>query len=369
MWAGKGVPAPKVGLRTGTNGEFRIVLDDDTLVGTVDQGRAYGLVHPGAVYLHQGRAYRVDELDLDHRRAIVEPYDADEYTQARSETSIRVLRSERRRAIGRSHLHLGAVEVTTRVVGYQRRDGRSRRIIANETLDLPPSVLTTRSFWYVVGADVLADAGVDSDAIAGTLHADRARGHRPAAAVHDLRSMGRRRRVDRPPPGHRRAHRVRLRRLPRRRRHRRARLLRGRSPPRGNARGDHRVLRVWPAARRACSRPNAATATSRSTSWVRRRCCAPCSTLRSHRELIAQHDRGRDGAHQRDVGRTAVRHAHRHPIAGTRNHDGEPRRREAGPSLAARRTDSSSRPIDAARRGATRRHGSGEPRRAPTKPT
>jgi DEAD/DEAH box helicase domain-containing protein len=171
VWAGKGVPAPKVGLRTGTNGEFRIVLDDDTLVGTVDQGRAYGLVHPGAVYLHQGRAYRVNELDLEHRRAIVETYDADEYTQARSETSIRVLRSERRRAIGRSFLHLGAVEVTTRVVGYQRRDARSRRIIASEPLDLPPSVLTTRSFWYVVGADVLADAGVAQDAVAGTLHA------------------------------------------------------------------------------------------------------------------------------------------------------------------------------------------------------
>ena len=171
VWAGKGVPAPKVGLRTGTNGEFRIVLDDDTLVGTVDQGRAYGLVHPGAVYLHQGRAYRVDQLDLEHRRAIVEAFDGDEYTQARSETSIRVLRSERRRAIGRSFLHLGAVEVTTRVVGYQRRDARSRRVIANEALDLPPSVLTTRSFWYVVGADVLADAGVEKDAVAGTLHA------------------------------------------------------------------------------------------------------------------------------------------------------------------------------------------------------
>jgi DEAD/DEAH box helicase domain-containing protein len=171
VWAGKGVPAPKVGLRTGTSGEFRIVLDDDTLVGTVDQGRAFGLVHPGAVYLHQGRAYRVDALDLEYRRAIVEPYDADEYTQARSETSIRVLRSERCRAIGRSSLHLGAVEVTTRVVGYQRRDTRSRRVIANEALDLPPSVLTTRSFWYVVGTDVLADAGVGPDAVAGTLHA------------------------------------------------------------------------------------------------------------------------------------------------------------------------------------------------------
>ncbi|MGH9186812.1 MAG: DEAD/DEAH box helicase, partial [Acidimicrobiales bacterium] len=71
VWAGRGFPAHGVGLRSGSSSEFRIALDDGTLVGTVDEGRAFELVHPGAVYLHQGVAYRVADLDLDDRVAYV----------------------------------------------------------------------------------------------------------------------------------------------------------------------------------------------------------------------------------------------------------------------------------------------------------
>jgi DEAD/DEAH box helicase domain-containing protein len=171
VWAAKGVPAPKVNLRTGGGGEVRIVLDDGTLVGTVDQSRAHSMVHPGAIYLHQGRPYFVTELDLDARRATVEPAEGDEYTQARSETTIRVLREDAHRTVGRVRLSIGEVEVSSQVTGYQRKDVRSRRILANERLTLPPTSLVTRSFWYSITDDVLDDAGVDPIDTPGTLHA------------------------------------------------------------------------------------------------------------------------------------------------------------------------------------------------------
>jgi DEAD/DEAH box helicase domain-containing protein len=82
-----------------------------------------------------------------------------------------VLRSEHRRAVGRSELHLGTVEVTTRVTGYQRRDARYRRLLASESLELPPTVLRTRAFWYVVPQDTLRDAGVPAPATGSALHA------------------------------------------------------------------------------------------------------------------------------------------------------------------------------------------------------
>ena len=37
------------------------------LIGTVEAARAHSAVHPGAVYLHMGAAYEVEDLDL--RRA------------------------------------------------------------------------------------------------------------------------------------------------------------------------------------------------------------------------------------------------------------------------------------------------------------
>ena len=101
--------------------------------------RTFEAVHPGAIYLHQGQTYRVESLDLDDRAAIVEPADGDEYTQVRSETSVHVLSTEATRAIGKMQLHLGAVEVTSHVTGYDRRDVRTHMSLGREPLDLPPT--------------------------------------------------------------------------------------------------------------------------------------------------------------------------------------------------------------------------------------
>src|SRR5206468_1163459 len=115
-WSGRGAPAAGVGLRTGTSSEVRIVdADDAALIGTVDETRAFSLVHPGAMYLHQGRQYRVGRLDLEDRAAWVALDDADEWTQARSDLDVTIIDTESSVAVGRARLHLGAVEVVEQV--------------------------------------------------------------------------------------------------------------------------------------------------------------------------------------------------------------------------------------------------------------
>jgi len=168
-WCGTGYPSRGISLRSGSSGEIRIV-DHDTqrLIGTVDESRAYSSVHTGAIYLHRGRAYEVVRLDLKDREAHVVEADGKDYTQARSNTDIRVLEVDETRSVGAATLHLGSVEVITRVTGYQLRDARSRKILTNETLDLPEQRLVTRAFWYTVDSSIVAAA---SDDIAGTLHA------------------------------------------------------------------------------------------------------------------------------------------------------------------------------------------------------
>ena len=170
-WAGRGWPTHGIGLRAGSADEYRIARADGTLVGTVDEARAFDLVHPGAVYLHQGLTYQVDQLDVDDRAALVSPADGGEYTVARSEVDVRLLGVDEQCGVGRSELFLGAVEITTRVTGYQRKDVQTRAVLGTEALDLPPSCLVTRAFWYVVHDDLLAEAGIDPAAVPGTLHA------------------------------------------------------------------------------------------------------------------------------------------------------------------------------------------------------
>jgi DEAD/DEAH box helicase domain-containing protein len=171
VWAARGFPAHGVGLRSGSATEYRIVRDDDSLVGTVDESRAFDLVHPGAVYLHQGATYKVVELDLDDHVALVESCDGNEYTMARTDMSMSVLCTEQSRSMERAKVHLGSIEVASQVVGYQRKDAFSHEVLGTATLDLPPARLVTRGVWYTISAYELADAGLDHDRWPGTLHA------------------------------------------------------------------------------------------------------------------------------------------------------------------------------------------------------
>jgi DEAD/DEAH box helicase domain-containing protein len=171
-WQGRGTPARGIGLRSGSSEEFRIVAAaDERLVGTVDSSRAFEQVHPGAIYLHLGQQYRVEELDLDERVAFVDPVEVDEYTQVRSQMQVAIRRTDDARSAGRALLALGDVEISTEVVGYERRDTRTRELIGRESLLLPPSRLATRAFWYTMDAALIARARLTPDRLPGALHA------------------------------------------------------------------------------------------------------------------------------------------------------------------------------------------------------
>ncbi len=170
-WKGRRAPAPDIGLRSGSSREYRIAELDGRLVGTVEESRAFTTVHDGAVYLHQGRPWRVDRLDLDDRVAWVSPAAGDELTQPCSETDVRILDDQRCRPVGGAWLHLGTVEVCQRVTGYRRRHAATGETLIDEVLELPPTRLVTRAFWYVVDTELLDDAGIERRARAGALHA------------------------------------------------------------------------------------------------------------------------------------------------------------------------------------------------------
>ena len=176
VWAGRGSPSARIGLRSGgANSEVRIVtVADDRLLGTVGAERALATVHTGALYLHQGDQYRVLKLDLADRVAWVEADSRDEYTQARSVGDIRILAVEATKSVGDAALWLGRVEMHEQVTGYERRRISTGAALGREPLDLPPSVLATRAFWFTVSDELLDDAGLcgpDGLRIPGTVHA------------------------------------------------------------------------------------------------------------------------------------------------------------------------------------------------------
>lgn len=141
------------------------------LLGTVDAGAAHAAVHPGAVYLHQGTSFVVDDLDLAESVAFVHEEAPEWTTVAREHTDIRIVESTRSRTLPDLEVHLGVVEVTSQVVGYQRRLVATGEMLGQEPLDLPPRQLRTRAVWYTVTDELLADAAIEAGDVPGAVHA------------------------------------------------------------------------------------------------------------------------------------------------------------------------------------------------------
>ncbi len=147
VWNGGGWPVDRVGLRSGSPGEVKIIRADGSPVGTVDRARAGEVVHEGAVYVHAGRHHRVVELDLGTGRAVVEPDDGETYTSAVTRMDLRIRGEDDGADCGPVRLGVGPITVTTRVTGYVRKDAATHDVVERCGLDLPPSMLETRGVW------------------------------------------------------------------------------------------------------------------------------------------------------------------------------------------------------------------------------
>jgi DEAD/DEAH box helicase domain-containing protein len=171
VWGGRDYPAGRFGLRSTTPDSFTVV-DSTTgsLLGIVERERAYSTVHSGAVYLHLGESYRVLDLDLEARAALVEPFGGDEYTQAKKDTMTAILdasRTERRLGV---ELSFGSVSVTEQVVAYQRKRIQDGETIETVALDLPQTEFETEAVWFVPEPWML-EGLEDMPRLLGSLHA------------------------------------------------------------------------------------------------------------------------------------------------------------------------------------------------------
>jgi DEAD/DEAH box helicase domain-containing protein len=169
-WTHRG--RPEVDLR-GSGGTPVTLVEAATgrLLGTVEAGAAHFQAHPGAVYLHQGASYVVDDLDLDDAVALVHAEEPEWTTHARDVTSLTVVNVRSYVDAGPVGLFLGEVDVTGQVVSYQRRRLSTGEVIDTRPLDLPARELRTVAVWFTISPRALDAAGVPAPDVPGALHA------------------------------------------------------------------------------------------------------------------------------------------------------------------------------------------------------
>jgi len=162
--------ANRIPLRSASADSVAVIeRDAGEMLGLVEAERAFTTVHPGAVYLHLGRSYEVDRLDIEERRAIVSAFDGDWYTRPKKETEIYIERVHEQREVAGVQLNFGEVSVTEQVIAFQRVSVSDQEPIDIVALELPEQNFVTQALWYVL-PDPLARK-LPTEALLGSLHA------------------------------------------------------------------------------------------------------------------------------------------------------------------------------------------------------
>jgi DEAD/DEAH box helicase domain-containing protein len=162
--------ASKIALRSASADSVAVIeRESGEMLGMVEAERAFTTIHPGAIYLHLGRSYEVERLDVEERRAIVSSFDGDWYTRPKKETEIYIERTREQRQVAGVQLNFGDVSVTEQVIAFQRVSISEQEPIDIVALELPEQSFVTQALWYVLPEKL--SSALPSDVLLGSLHA------------------------------------------------------------------------------------------------------------------------------------------------------------------------------------------------------
>ncbi|HEU4906478.1 MAG TPA: Zn-binding domain-containing protein, partial [Solirubrobacterales bacterium] len=168
--AQSGFVAAKIALRSASADSVAVIeRDSGEMLGLVEAERAFTTVHPGAVYLHLGRSYEVEQLDVEGRRAIVSRFDGDWYTRPKKETEIYIERVREQRTTAGVELSFGEVSVSEQVIAFQRVSISAQEPIDIVALELPEQHFVTQALWYVLPERL--SGALPTEVLLGALHA------------------------------------------------------------------------------------------------------------------------------------------------------------------------------------------------------
>jgi len=164
-WMADTYPAAAVSLRSASPENVLLQIEDGQaprILGVVDLASAYWMVHPRAVYLHEGQQYFVQDLNLIRNTATLIPVALDYYTEPLRQTEVSLLDTlevspcPALNGSGESCTKVyGDLQVTTQVTGFRKRQWLGGENLGEEPLDLPPSELQTTGYWLTLSEQTI----------------------------------------------------------------------------------------------------------------------------------------------------------------------------------------------------------------------
>jgi DEAD/DEAH box helicase domain-containing protein len=162
-WAADAYPAQDVSLAGSEPDNVLVFDEEENAIGEVDRVASLTSVHEGAIYLVEGETYKVERFDYANRRAYVRKLASDYFTEAETDTEVRVLRleekAERLSPAGLSEVQAwrGEVHVTTVATMYKKIRFYTRENVGAGDIHLPAEEVDTEAFVLTLAPELAAE--------------------------------------------------------------------------------------------------------------------------------------------------------------------------------------------------------------------
>lgn len=124
--------------------------DEKRPLGRSEGLRALKECHPGAIYLHHGETYHVEQLDLANHVVHVTPSTAPYYTKVKSEKETEILEVLASKPVGNFIIRMGRLRVTEHILAYEKRRLFTQELLGTNPLEIPPQTFETVGFWIEI---------------------------------------------------------------------------------------------------------------------------------------------------------------------------------------------------------------------------
>ncbi len=158
-WANQSYPAENISLRSAS--AENVVIIDTThgkgeVIGEMDRPSAKEMLFPQAVYLHRGRQFLVQDLDIEQHRCYVEERQLNYYTDAVVKTDLKVLHEDRWHEQAGVRMCLGDILVRSQVSRFKKLKFKSHENIGYGEVSLPEEEMHTSFVALCMGEQTAA---------------------------------------------------------------------------------------------------------------------------------------------------------------------------------------------------------------------
>jgi len=147
-WADRSFPAEGISIRSATADNVVIIDVTDgrnAVIGEMDRPSAKELIFDNAVYIHRGRQYLVEKLDIENRKCLVREAEVNYFTDGLVKTDIKVLTEDEKITLPSLQAVLGDVLVRSQAAKFKKIKFHTHENVGYGEIELPEEEMQTRA--------------------------------------------------------------------------------------------------------------------------------------------------------------------------------------------------------------------------------